>query len=80
MKTKLCRKCGKVLPISSFTVDNHMHDHRACYCRECLYNREKLRKTMRMAAIRLGRNPNLVKFSTEELLNELNVRLSNAYM
>lgn len=80
METKLCRKCGRVLPISSFSVDNHMHDHRACYCKHCVYSSERARKTMRLNAIRLGRNPKLAKFSTDELMKELNVRINNAFL
>lgn len=80
MDTKLCRKCGRVLPISSFTVDNHMHDHRACYCKDCLYTREKARKAMKSVAIRLGRNPKLAKFTTDELMKELNARINNAFL
>ena len=80
MKTKLCRKCGKVKPISSFTVDNHMYDGRACYCKSCLYTREKARKIARTNAIRLGRNPKLVGFTTEDLMKELNARINNAFL
>jgi hypothetical protein len=79
MKTKLCRKCGRVLPVESFTVDNHMHDHRACYCRECVNARERERKEAKARAIKLGRNPKLRTFSTEELIKEINVRITNAY-
>lgn len=76
MKTKLCRKCGQVKPIYSFSVDNHMHDHRACYCKECLNTREKERKEAKVRAIKLGRNPKLIKFSDDELMRELSARLN----
>ena len=79
METKLCRKCGRTLPVEAFTVDNHMHDHRACYCRECIYTSERARRERRLAAIRLGRNPKLWNFSTDELLKEINTRIANAY-
>lgn len=76
METKLCRKCGQVKPICSFSVDNHMHDHRACYCRECLNTREKERKEAKVRAIKLGLNPKLIKFSDDELMRELSARLN----
>lgn len=76
MKTKLCRKCGQVKPIYSFSVDNHMHDHRACYCKDCLYTREKERKEAKNHAIKLGLNPKLIKFSDDELMRELSARLN----
>lgn len=76
METKLCRKCGRTLPMSAFSIDNHMHDHHACYCRECLNTREKERREAKIRAIKLGRNPKLVKFSDKELLRELLARLN----
>lgn len=80
METKLCRKCGRKLPISSFNVDHHMHDHLACYCRDCVHANVKARNMLYTTAIKLGRNPKLAKFSTADLIEELSVRLSNAYM
>lgn len=80
METKLCRKCGRLLPISSFSVDNHMHDHRACYCKACLNSIAKARKMLRLNAIRLGRNPKLVGFTTDELVKEINIRINNAFL
>lgn len=76
METKLCRKCGRTLPMSAFTIDNHMHDHRACYCRECVNTRERERKEARIRAIKLGLNPKLIKFSDDELMRELSARLN----
>jgi hypothetical protein len=76
METKLCRKCGRHLPMSSFSIDNHMHDHRACYCRQCLKARERARKEAKIHAIKLGRNSKLVKFSDDELMRELSARLN----
>ena len=80
MKTKLCRKCGRVLPVKSFTTDNHMHDRLSCYCKECMYSKNKERRSVKLHALRLGRNPKLAIFSTEELIKEINTRISNAYM
>lgn len=75
MKTKLCRKCGRILSIDSFTIDNHMHDGRSCYCRECRKSLEYKRKVLRMKAIALGRNPMLVHFTDAQLIEEVLIRL-----
>lgn len=32
---KVCHKCGKVLPIESFAINNRSSDGRQSYCREC---------------------------------------------
>lgn len=68
---KLCRKCGRVLPIESFGKDAHQYDGRSCYCRECINARQ-----MRYNAIRKqGRSVALARVTTEEILNELKYRL-----
>lgn len=76
MKTKLCRACGRKLPLNAFSVDNHMHDHLSCYCKECVNSKASYRKMLAVTAIKLGRNPKLVKFSDDELMQELSARLN----
>lgn len=75
MKTKLCRKCGRVLDTSAFSVDNHMHDHLSCYCKECVNAQNRDRLALKRAAIRMGLNPKLVKFTIADLVRELNARI-----
>ena len=75
METKLCRKCGRILSIDSFTIDNHMHDGRSCYCRECRKLLDYKRKVLRMKAIALGRNPMLAHFTDAQLIEEVLIRL-----
>jgi hypothetical protein len=35
METKVCTKCGRELPRTSFYVNNHMKDGLQSYCKEC---------------------------------------------
>ena len=69
---KLCRKCGTYKPLNEFSTDRHQFDGRQCYCKSCqsiLYNE-------RSAIRKQGRIPTLVRYSDEELINELKYRLS----
>lgn len=75
METKLCRKCGRVLDTKAFNVDNHMHDHLSCYCRECVNAQNRKRMALKRTAIRMGLNPKLAKFTIAELVKELNARI-----
>lgn len=76
METKFCRKCCRVLPISDFSVDTHMYDAHACYCKDCINKAARERREAKANAVSLGRNPKLVKFTTAELMEELSVRLN----
>lgn len=75
METKFCRKCCRVLPISDFSIDTHMYDAHACYCKDCINKATRARREVTATALSLGRNPKLVKFTTEELMEELSARL-----
>ena len=32
---KLCRKCGRLLPMENFTMNRRNSDGKQCYCKEC---------------------------------------------
>ena len=69
---KLCRRCGTYKPLNEFSFDRHQFYGRQCYCKSCqsiLYKeRSAIRKQVRI--------PTLVRYSDEELINELKYRLS----
>lgn len=68
---KLCRKCGRTLPLSDFGRDSQKYDGMAWWCKECS---EKAR-LHRIKLSLSGRRVALARATTEELLNELRYRL-----
>ena len=79
METKKCRKCGRILPVSEFYGDAQKYDGYSWHCKDCLREEKTHRDYIRTESLKLGRNPKLWSFSTEELLKEVNTRISNAY-
>lgn len=68
---KLCRKCGRELPINDFGSDSQKYDGRAWWCKECTEKARQHRIKLSLS----GRRVALAKATTEELLNELRYRL-----
>ena len=79
METKLCRKCGRILSVSEFHGDAQKYDGYSWHCKDCMRKEKAHRDYIRTESTRLGRNPKLWNFSTEELLKEVNTRIANAY-
>jgi hypothetical protein len=71
MTTKICNKCGRTLDICQFSRDKHQYDGRACYCKECLRERNKKYVSLKEK----GLKPSLARFSSVELLLEVELRL-----
>lgn len=69
---KLCGRCGTYKPLNEFSSDRHQFDGRQCYCKSCQSILYKERSAIR----KQGRIPTLVKYSDEELINELKYRLN----
>lgn len=69
---KLCRRCGTYKPLNEFSFDRHQFDGRQCYCKSYQTILRKERNAIR----KQGRIPTLVRYSDEELINELKYRLS----
>ena len=69
--SKLCRQCGRELPIEAFSYDRHQFDERSCYCRDCLSIRNKKYSKIK----RSGRKVVLARATIEDLINELKYRL-----
>ena len=70
MESKRCNKCGRTLKVESFSHDRHQFDGRACYCKDCL--RARSRKYTELK--RSGLSPTLARFSTTDLLREIDLR------
>jgi hypothetical protein len=68
---KLCRKCGRKLPLSAFNSDAHQFDGKACYCRSCVNERARKYDEIK----KQGRIPTLQRYTTEQLLDEIKFRL-----
>ena len=68
---KKCNKCGKVKDITEFAKDAHTFDGKQCYCRDCIHKRAHYYATLRKE----GRNVTLARFTTQELLKEISLRL-----
>ena len=76
--TKVCKKCGRELPISAFNKKAKSKDGLQDMCRECYkeYNRANWRKKKEEShkMIPVYTNPELAKFHPRELMAELKAR------
>jgi hypothetical protein len=90
METKLCKHCGRDLPVSDFYTNSKAKDGLATYCKECSnalsveYTRKR-RERKRMEAkekeriefekkYKIYTNKDLAKFNPRELMLELKAR------
>ena len=77
METKICKQCGRELPIYSFAKHHLSKDGHMAYCNSC---REEQRKQSPLGGGKLvvkpinGGNPDLVPFTPRELIEELKAR------
>ena len=77
METKICKKCGRELPLSSFHKDNGVNGGHKNTCKECQHKREKQNRQMRNRITEAVRQAYpLDSFKTEELVTELKKRES----
>lgn len=71
METKICKKCGRELPIEDYHIDNRMVGNHKSVCKECTsaYTAEsRLRKKEEKESTPLS------KFTPRELIEELRKR------
>ena len=70
IKTKVCTKCGKELPLSEFSPNKRYSDGFACQCKECTreYYREynKRKREERLAAQSKERMSEIIPTSTAQ--------------
>lgn len=90
METKICVCCGKVLPIENFGRNRQSSDGRMVTCKECTNKRYRENYKKRKGIVTPpassssattktkldddGRNPDLAKFHSRELIAELKAR------
>ena len=77
METKICKQCGRELPLDSFDKHHVSKDGHMAYCNSC---REEQRKQSPLGGAKLtvkpicGGNPDLASFTPRELIEELKAR------
>lgn len=77
METKICKQCGRELPLDSFAKHHISKDGYMAYCNSC---REESRKRSPLGGGKMivkpinGGNPDLAPFTPRELIEELKVR------
>lgn len=64
METKICKKCGKELPVDKFYKNKSQKDGFGYYCKDCVNAYKSSKKA----------NPDLAKFKPRELIEELKAR------
>lgn len=71
METKVCKKCGRELPVSEFYKSNKSSDGLQWWCKDCLKQSSKMSHR-----VKKNKNP-LERFATDELRDELISRGGN---
>lgn len=86
METKVCRKCGRELPVENFSKNSKHKDGLQYHCRECaakyshdiwLKKKAKKKENERMEfekKYKIYTNRELAKFTPRELMLELKAR------
>lgn len=86
METKLCKKCGRTLPVSEFNKNAKSKDGLHTYCRNChndMTRKAYLKRKARNAELKEEQHkyvgtgvgdPRLAEFHPRELIAELQVR------
>lgn len=73
LKTKICAKCGKELPVGSFYIDRRNRSGYASYCKACqvtaVYD-------CRKQQLENAKNLRIAEFTTEDIITELKSRMS----
>lgn len=72
-KTKICPKCGKELPVTSFYIDRKTKSGYASYCKRC---QSLAVIKSRESQIEKIKQSHISEFTTEEIITELKSRMS----
>lgn len=78
-ETKICKKCGRELPVTEFYPHKHTKDGLDTYCKECKAQATKERRAHKKAEETPAEDPAevtpaLAAFTDDELLAELKDR------
>ena len=71
METKICKKCGKELPVDKFYKNKSQKDGFGYYCKDCV---NAYKSSKKANAEKVFTNPDLAKFKPRELIEELKAR------
>lgn len=71
METKLCKCCGRELPIEMFNKHKRNSDGLQIYCKDCQKQKNQLSINKRKLEVI---NSELAKYTPRELINELRRR------
>ena len=81
MEEKLCKVCGRTLPVSEFSISRKSKDGYQVYCKECSkeyhkknYESKKQVNDSDKKLLKMYTNPELAKFQPRELMAELRAR------
>lgn len=77
METKICKKCGKELPVDKFYKNKSQKDGVGYYCKDCINAYKSSKKANAYGEGKLTKvftNPDLAKFNPRELIEELKAR------
>ena len=80
VKTKVCKRCGKELPLNEFGRHARTADGLQVYCREC--SKQAMMRTRRAKVEKDKERATygLASFSTEDIVNELRRRGLTGYL
>lgn len=76
-ETKICKKCGRELPVTEFYAHKHTRDGLDNYCKACKAQATKegrARKKAQNAEDPAEATPALAAFTDDELMSELKAR------
>lgn len=80
-ETKVCKGCGRELPLNEFAANIRAKDGRQPYCRDCMHERHVAAKANPKKGKKQGGmpepkavNPELAKFKARDLIEELAAR------
>jgi hypothetical protein len=74
METKQCTKCGRILPISEFQLNNKTPDGLTHICKNCSQKGKKKKNFQLYEKGNENSNPLLKDFTPRELIQELRIR------
>jgi hypothetical protein len=78
METKICKKCGKELPVDKFYKNKSQKDGFGYYCKDCVNTYKSSKKANAEEGggklTKVFTNPDLAKFKPRELIEELKAR------
>lgn len=76
IKTKVCSKCHRELPLEVFNEDGRSRDGHFHMCKECksIYSKESRKKKQGNSLHKVFGNPDLAKFTPRQLIEELRIR------